>query len=173
MSFASGWIAMTAAMMLPSAIPFVVSFVRSFSRSRLVPVAAGLIVTVYLAVWLVFGLGLFAVSTVVPMPVRSPAVIVAAVAFAGVYALTPLRRAGEAGCMELCRPFAAGGRGALKAALSRGAVYGACCVMCTAGVMLAVFVVGMSDVRVWLVGAAAVFVMKARGWRVIARPAGA
>jgi hypothetical protein len=42
------------------------------------------------------------------------------------------------------------------------------CVLCTAGVMVAVFVVGMSDLRLMAVAAAAVFVVKVRSWSVIA-----
>jgi predicted metal-binding membrane protein len=165
-SFAGGWVVMTAAMMLPSAIPFVVSFSRSFSWDRLWPLAAGLLVLVYMGVWLAVGLGLFAVSTVVPMPMPSVVVTALAVAFAGAYAFSPLRGFGASRCAELCRRFEGTPGGAFRAALSRGGRYGLACVLCTAGVMVAVFVVGMSDLRLMALGAAAVLLVKARSWRV-------
>jgi predicted metal-binding membrane protein len=165
-SFAVAWVAMTAAMMLPSAIPFVVSFGCSFARDRTWPLAAALLVLVYLAVWLVFGLGLYAVTTVVPMPMPSVLVTALAVAFAAAYVLTPLRAGGAARCAEMCRRFEGGSGGAIRAAAARGGRYGLACVECTAGVMLAVFVVGMSDLRLMVAGAAAVLLVKARSWQV-------
>jgi predicted metal-binding membrane protein len=165
-SFAGGWVVMTAAMMLPSAIPFVLSFARSFARDRLWPLAAALLVMVYMAVWLVVGLALFGVSMVIPMPAPSVVVTALAVAFAAAYALTPWRGLGAARCAELCRRFEGTPGGAVRAALSRGGRYGAACVLCTAGVMVAVFVVGMSDLRLMVLGAAAVLLVKAQGWRV-------
>ena len=159
---------MTAAMMLPSAIPFVVSFGRSFSRDRLWPVAAALLVLIYMAVWLIFGLGLFAASTVVAMPAPSGLLTAVGIAFALVYTLIPLREVGSAGCAEMCRRFEGIPGGSLRAAVWRGGRYGVNCVLCTAGVMVAVFVAGMSDWRLVAVGAAAVFLLKIRGWYAIA-----
>lgn len=159
---------MTAAMMLPSAIPFVVSFARSFSGDRLWPAASGVLVLIYLGVWLVFGLALFAVSMAVPMPSPSVLVTALAAAFALAYVLSPLRSFGAARCAELCRRFEGRPGGALRAAVTRGGRYGMACVLCTAGVMVAVFVVGMSDLRLMAVAAAAVFVVKVRSWSVIA-----
>jgi predicted metal-binding membrane protein len=159
---------MTAGMMFPSAIPFVLSFGRAFAGDRMWPAAAALMLLVYLGVWLVFGLVLFAVSMLVPIPMPSLLVSVVAIGFAVVYAMTPLRRAGAARCAELCRRFEGGRRGAIGEAVSRGGRYGFACVLCTAGVMTAVFVAGMSDLRLMLVGAAAVFLLKVKSWSAIA-----
>jgi predicted metal-binding membrane protein len=151
---------MTAAMMLPSAAPFVFSFARGFRREPVWPLALVLLLVVYLAVWTVFGVGLLAVSGWVPPWV--------AIGVAVVYMFTPLRKAGEAGCEELCRRFEGAPGGAARAALVRGSRYGLCCVGCTAGVMVAVFYLGMSDLRLILAGAVAVFLLKVRGWFVVA-----
>jgi predicted metal-binding membrane protein len=67
---------------------------------------------------------------------------------AALYALTPLKRASQARCHELCAlhsplPFSLA-RGAAMA----GVRYGLTCVGCTAGLMVAMLVVGMSNL-VW------------------------
>lgn len=167
-SFGSAWIVMTAAMMLPSATPFVVAFTRGFARDRLWLVGAALLVAAYLAVWAVFGLVLFAVSRVVLLPAPSVAVTLIAVAFAAAYGLSPLRRAGEARCVDMCRRFEGAAGGAVRSAVARGGRYGLGCVLCTAGVMVAVFVVGMSDLRLMAVGTAAVALLKLRSWAAMA-----
>ena len=154
------WVLMTAAMMLPSSVPFVYSFSRGFKRSRVWPVAALLLVAVYLAVWMVFGAGLLAVSGWIPAWV--------ALGVAAVYMLTPLQRMGEAGCATLCRRFEGSPDGALRAAVVRGSRYGLFCVGCTASVMVAVVYIGMSDLRLVALGAVAAFLLKIRGWFAIA-----
>ena len=159
-SFAGGWVAMTAAMMLPSSAPFVYSFARGFKRSPAWPLGVLVVVVVYLAVWMVFGAGLLAVSGWIPAWV--------AIGLAAVYMLTPLQRMGEAGCVRLCRRLEGVRGGALRTALVRGSRYGLFCVACTASVMVAVFYIGMSDVRLIALGAVAVFLLKARSWREVA-----
>ena len=159
-SFAVNWVAMMAAMMLPSTVPFVVAFVRGLDVSRAWPVAAAALLAVYLLVWAWFGVGLFAISNAVGVQLpRDPAAGLA-IAFAGLYALTPLKRAGQARCLEMCRPRTIPSGGAVRAAVVSGGTYGLSCVACSAGVMVALFVVGMSDMRVMVLAAALVFLFK-------------
>lgn len=58
-SFAVNWIAIMAAMMLPSAAPFVMAFVRGLEGSRSWPVGVGVLLAVYLFVWACFGASAF------------------------------------------------------------------------------------------------------------------
>jgi predicted metal-binding membrane protein len=83
-----------------------------------------------------------------------------AIAFAGLYALTPLKRAGQGRCLEMCRQLTLPAGGAVRAAVVAGSAYGLSCVACSAGVMVALFAIGMSDMRVMVVAAALVFLFK-------------
>src|SRR5437588_11621161 len=102
-SFAATWVVMMAAMMLPSAIPVVLEFARTAERRRGWQVATGVLAGTYLGVWLVFGVGCYAVSTALRVPWPSRVVSVGvALALAGVYFAAPSKRASQARCRELC-----------------------------------------------------------------------
>jgi predicted metal-binding membrane protein len=64
-SFAATWLVMTAAMMLPPAIPVVLEFARMAERRRRWQVATGVLVATYLGVWLIFGVVCYALYTAV------------------------------------------------------------------------------------------------------------
>lgn len=159
-SFAVNWIAMMAAMMLPSAAPFVMAFVRGLEGSRSWPVGVGVLLAVYLFVWACFGVGLFAIANAVGVPLARDLAAGLAIAFAGLYALTPLKRAGQARCLEMCRRLTLPAGRAVRAAVVAGSAYGLSCVACSAGVMVALFAVGMSDMTVIVLAAALVFLFK-------------
>src|SRR5207245_6110231 len=55
-SFATAWVVMMAAMMLPSAIPVVLGFARTAERRTGWQVATGVLGGPYLVVWVMFGL---------------------------------------------------------------------------------------------------------------------
>jgi predicted metal-binding membrane protein len=145
-SFAAGWAVMMAAMMLPSALPLVYEFARRSEGRRRWGVATGVLAATYLSIWLGFGLGCYFVLTAFPVsPGVQGAVGGLALALAGVYGLTPLKAASEARCRELCSlhgplPFSLG-----RSALIAGARYGLSCVGCSAGLMVAMAIVGMSN----------------------------
>jgi predicted metal-binding membrane protein len=72
-----------------------------------------------------------------------------ALALAGLYGLTPIKAASEARCRELCSlhgplPFSM-----MRSAIIAGARYGLSCLGCSAGVMVAMAVIGMSNL-VWV-----------------------
>ena len=92
--FVGVWTAMMAAMMLPGALPAVLRFVRG----RRQVFAAPLFAASYVAVWTLFGLAVYAVYR----PHAAWAAGLLAVA-AGIYELTPLKRACRSRCREKVR----------------------------------------------------------------------
>ncbi len=156
-SFIVMWTPMTAAMMAPSALPFIVSVAR---RSRPWPPATGLVVAAYLLVWTAFGVGAYLVSGAVSLPLPAATAAGIAVVFAGLYSLTPLMRAGQARCVAMCREREQVG---VRAAAVAGITYGLSCVACSAGVMMALVVLGMSNPAWVVAGAAVVLLYKVPG----------
>jgi len=157
-SFVITWTAMTAAMMAPSALPFVVAFAR---RAQAWPLPTAVLVAAYLAVWTVFGVAAYLAS--MAFPVLWPAGI--AIAFVGVYAFTPLMRAGQARCISMCRRRDPVEGRRFRAAAGEGLTYGVSCVACSGGVMLALFVLGMSSIVLVAAGSALILIYKiAGGW---------
>jgi predicted metal-binding membrane protein len=97
-SFIGIWTSMMAAMMLPAAVPAILAFVRADSRS-----VAGLwFVASYLAVWLMFGIAAYGLYREHGHTAAGGLTILA-----GLYELTPVKRACRERCHELVR---SGGR---------------------------------------------------------------
>src|SRR5262245_39886414 len=102
-SFAATWVVMMAAMMLPSAIPVVLEFARRAEGRRGWPVATGVLAVTYLGVWLMFGVVCFAIYNAVGMPWPNQTVVIGlALALAGIYSFSPIKRTSQARCRELC-----------------------------------------------------------------------
>ncbi|HEX5415580.1 MAG TPA: DUF2182 domain-containing protein [Chloroflexota bacterium] len=160
-SFAGAWVAMMAAMMLPSAIPLIFEFARESEGRRAWPVATMLLALTYLAVWLAFGLVCYAVYVALgmPWPDQDLAAGVALI-LAGVYALTPLKRASQARCRELCALHGPLPFNLLRGAMIVGVRYGISCAGCSAGLMIAMVLIGMSNLLAAVVLAAAVLIYK-------------
>jgi predicted metal-binding membrane protein len=157
--FAGTWTVMMAAMMLPSALPAVVSFAEILPRRR--AAATSLFAVSYVAVWAVVGIIAFAAFRAIRAADlgflawdRAGAWVAgAAVVIAGVYELTPLKRASLGRCRadadrRVANPAVAGLR------------YGANCVGCSAGLMLVLFALGVMSITWMIVVAALVFVEK-------------
>jgi predicted metal-binding membrane protein len=160
------WVTMMAAMMLPSAAPMVLFFSKiSEQSSRRPALATALFVTGYLIAWAAYGLVAFAifrlVRTVDPPFLawdRAGAEITgAAIVLAGIYQLTPFKRA----CLRTCRtplgfvmhhwqPGAAG-------AVRMGIVHGAWCIGCCWALMVLLFAVGVMSITWMVVVTAIVF----------------
>ena len=146
-----------AAMMVASAVPFFFAHGRDSRR----PMATAAVVLIYVAVWALIGLALDYVMGVVTMPsslLIAPVAVVAAVG----YALTPWGRWARDRCREMAQREPRGTR--FRDALADGATYTACCIVCTAGIMLAVVVVGMSNPLVIAGGAAVMLLYKITHW---------
>ena len=147
-SFAAMWVVMMAAMMLPSAIPVVLEFTRTAERRRRWPVATGVLAVTYLGVWLLFGVVCYAIYTALGMPwPTQPVVVGLALALAGVYSLSPMKRASQARCHELCALHGPLPFNLMRSAAVAGARYGLSCLGCSAALMVAMVLLGMS--RLW------------------------
>jgi predicted metal-binding membrane protein len=150
------WVAMMAAMMLPSAVPAARVVARASRALPTVLFAAG-----YLAVWTAFGLGAYGLFRLVTSfdigrlawdqdgPYLAGAVIIAA----GIYELTPLKER----LLRVCRrPHETDDRGALSA----GLVNGLDCVGCCVGLMAVLFALGVMSLFWMVVIAGVIFVEK-------------
>ena len=144
-SFAVTWVVMMAAMMLPSAIPVVLEFARTAEGRRGWPVATGVLAVTYLGVWLIFGVG-YAMYTAARMPwPNQPLVVGLAFALAGAYSVSPIKRASQARCRELCALHGPLPFNLMRSAAVAGARYGWSCLGCSAALMVAMVLIGMSS----------------------------
>ena len=145
-SFAAMWVVMMAAMMLPSAIPVVLEFARAAERRRRWPVATGVLAVTYLGVWLLFGVVCYAIYTALGMPwPTQPVVVGLALALAGVYSISPIKRASQARCRELCALHGPLPFNLMRSAVVAGVRYGLSCLGCSAALMVAMVLLGMSS----------------------------
>jgi predicted metal-binding membrane protein len=150
-SFATSWAVMMAAMMLPSALPLVYEFARRLEGRRRWQAATGVLAATYLSIWLGFGFACYFVLNALPVPRTDQGPVGGvALALAGLYGLTPIKAASKARCRELCSlhgplPFTL-----VRSALIAGTRYGLSCVGCSAGLMAAMALIGMSNLG-WVV----------------------
>jgi len=145
-SFATIWVVMMAAMMLPSAIPVVLEFARTAERRRGWQVATGVLAVTYLGVWLIFGVVCYAIYTAARMPWPNQGVVVGlALALAGVYSVSPIKRASQTRCRELCALHGPLPFNLMRSAAVAGARYGLSCLGCSAALMVAMVLIGMSS----------------------------
>jgi predicted metal-binding membrane protein len=144
-SFVTAWTVMMAAMMIPSATPLVFEFARTAEGRRGWRAATALMSVTYLGVWLAFGVVCYALYNAVGMPWPNQGLVGgAALVIAGLYALTPLKRASEARCREICALHGSLPFNLQRSAIVVGARYGLSCLGCSAGLMVAMVLVGMS-----------------------------
>jgi predicted metal-binding membrane protein len=149
-SFAVSWVVMMAAMMLPTAVPLVFEFARSAEGRTGWLAATGLLGLTYLSVWLAFGLICYALRSALPMSLPNQGLVgLVALVLAGLYALTPIKRASEARCRELCALHGALPFNLMRSALVVGVKYGLSCVGCSAALMVAMVIIGMSNLT-WI-----------------------
>jgi len=150
-SFVASWAVMMAAMMLPSATPLVFEFARNAEGRRGWRTATALLGVTYLGVWLAFGIVCYTLYNAVGMPWPNQRIIGgAALVIAGLYALTPLKRASETRCHELCALHGPLPFNLVRSAVVVGARYGLTCIQCSAGLMLVMVLIGMSNL-VWMI----------------------
>jgi predicted metal-binding membrane protein len=148
----AGWTLMTMAMMLPPALPLLRAFKRlTAGRTDAVRLIT-LVITAFLAVWILAGGALYLAGTLLnmllvgtPVLAERPWLLAGLAAFlAGAYQFTPLKMA----CLDACRSpmsvimtrWHAAHPG--RASLSIGAAYGAICVGCCWALMLLSVVAG-------------------------------
>jgi predicted metal-binding membrane protein len=140
------WLAMTAAMMLPSATPAVLLV------DRLSPPATPRFLLGYLFAWSAYGLAAYGLARgAVAADIVQSGAAGPLIAAAGLYGLTPLKRA----CLRRCRnPLSFLLQHERLGPLRTGALHGAYCVGCCAGLMVVLFAVGIMSVF-WMVVVAA------------------
>jgi predicted metal-binding membrane protein len=159
--FVGIWLTMTMAMMLPSAAPTTLMFSHLGRASQTTLFVAG-----YLLTWVAFGVFAYIVSRLareaapafIAWDRQGPWVAGAALTAAGVYQLTPLKTA----CLRHCRSplhFLLHRRGGSLGALRAGLGHGGYCVGCCAGLMLALFALGIMSVF-WMAVAAVVILVE-------------
>jgi predicted metal-binding membrane protein len=146
-----------AAMMVPTAAPFFLAYARDTRR----PPAIATVVLLYVATWAAIGLALDYVMSQIVMP-SSLLVVAIAVGFALVYAATPWGRWAREQCRQMSRRVRRGST--FRDAVAEGATYAACCVLCSAAVMLVLVVLGMSNPLVIMAGAVVMLCYKLIPW---------
>ena len=150
-AFAAGWALMMAAMMFPSATPLVFEFARNAEGRRGWQAATALLGVTYLGIWLAFGVACYVVYNAVGMPWPNQGLVGGvALILAGLYALTPLKRATEARCRELCAVHGPLPFNLMRSAVVAGGRYGLSCLGCSAGLMLAMVLIGISNLT-WMI----------------------
>ena len=123
--FVGLWVSMMAAMMLPGAVPAVLRRVRASGQVRAAPLFVGM----YLAVWALVGVAVYALYR----PHGSVVAGVAAIA-AGAYELTPLKQRFRRRCLQNA---------------GAGLKFGLCCVGSSIGLMLMLVALGVMSVT-WM-----------------------
>jgi predicted metal-binding membrane protein len=148
-----GMAASMAVMMVPTAAPFFIAYGRDSRR----PLAIAALVVIYLVVWAAIGAAVGMLMNQVMQP-PSQLITAAAIVFAGLYAIAPWSRWARARCSALCRPAVRGD--GVRDALTDASAYTVCCIVCSAGVMVVLAVIGMSNVLALTAGAAALLLYK-------------
>jgi predicted metal-binding membrane protein len=155
-TFVVSWAVMMAAMMLPSALPVVFEFAQHAERRRGWQAATAVLGVTYLGIWLAFGVVCYALYNALGMPWPNQGLIGgAALVIAGLYALTPLKRASEAWCRERCALHSPLPFNLTRSAIVAGLRYGSSCLGCSAGLMVAMVLIGLSNLA-WMIGLSAV-----------------
>ena len=164
------WVVMMAAMMFPSVWPVVMIYaavVRTRGRGSIPLFLVG-----YLLAWESFGVLAYlgyvgagvAMESVKPLAERLPLLTGAVVIAAGLYQLTPLKRACLAHCQGPVEYLASHWRAGAGGALRMGLGHGAYCLGCCWGLMLALFALGVMDLR-WMATVSAVIAVEKLGPR--------
>jgi predicted metal-binding membrane protein len=155
------WAVMMTAMMLPTAAPLILLYAAATRRNTQVERAAGHIYALaagYVCVWALFSVTATALQRIlagalVLTPMMEPSTPLAGaviLAIAGVYQLTPLKRA----CLRACRSplgfMMQRWRNTAAAAFRLGARHGAYCLGCCWALMLILFAGGVMNLAVIL-----------------------
>jgi predicted metal-binding membrane protein len=158
--FVGTWVAMMAAMMLPSVAPMALLFAavsRERARRGGERISTWIFLSGYFATWTAYGLAAYGVYRALraldfhflAWSEHGPLIAGSALAAAGVYQLTPLKRV----CLRHCRSplhFVLGSwRGGKLGATRMGIEHGAFCVGCCWGLMVILFALGAMSL-VWM-----------------------
>lgn len=165
--FLLAWGIMMVAMMLPSAVPMIALYAvvrRNAAKTGRKSLSEVAFTCIYVAVWVAMGVPIYLGSLVIAdqpqLEPMLPYALAAVLILAGVYQLTPLKRA----CLRVCRnPLSffmsrsrTGYRGSFELALEHAAY----CVGCCWGLMLVLVAAGAMALNWVLLIAALVFIEK-------------
>jgi predicted metal-binding membrane protein len=167
--YVGGWVLMTAAMMLPTALPLLGIFGRLVEGRPDRALLLTLVILGYLSIWGVFGLAVHGIDLLLHgLVVAHPSLtfngwIIGAgvLALAGAFQFSRLKY----DCLDKCRaPFSFvnehwRGRVASRQAFQLGAHHGLFCVGCCWAIMLLMFVVGTGSVG-WMLALGAVMAIE-------------
>jgi len=167
--FMAAWVAMSAAMMLPTVWPVLDRFTH---MARLQPLAAFLLLMAlftggYLAVWGAFGLVAFAgdwllhrlVEALEPLSRVEPFIGGGVLLLAGAYQFSPLKGACLSQCQSPIGFLIRFWRPGLPGALRLGLRHGLFCLGCCWALMLVMFGVGITNLA-WMLGLAVLFYLE-------------
>jgi predicted metal-binding membrane protein len=183
MLYVGGWLLMTAAMMLPTALPLLRRFERLVAARPERHVLVGLLITRYLAVWGGFGIAAHLLDTALHAAVRQSdwfatngwLIGALVLGIAGGFQFTRLKYH----CLDHCRtPFSFiaqhwHGRRPKRDAFVLGAHHGLFCVGCCWAIMLLMFAVGTGNVGWMLALGVVMAVEKNLAWgKLVSRPLG-
>ncbi len=151
------WVAMTLAMMLPTAGPMILTYAEiadTAARKRETVVSPLILTAGYVAVWLGFAVAAAALQAALPGEIlaagRTGALISGAlIMIAGLYQFSPLKRS----CLTLCQQpfpfFFANWTTATAGVFRLGLRQGLYCLGCCAAMMLLMFATGVMNV-IWM-----------------------
>lgn len=170
--FMSMWTAMMVAMMLPASAPMVVAFARTQAGQRSAGrphVSPAFFLTPYLVVWSMFGVLAFGLSRAVGAMAGDsmwatdhlPRLAGALLVMAGIYQLTPLKRACLARCRTPLSFMITYWREGRLGAMSMGLRHGMYCLGCCWLLFLVLLPIGVMNVVAMVAVAALVFAEKA------------
>jgi predicted metal-binding membrane protein len=168
--FLAIWLAMMAAMMLPSVWPAVLAYAKAGAGRR--DTSVPLFVAGYLLVWECVGVLAYVAYVAVgillaSMPdlaMRLPVVAGVLIVVAGLYEFSLLKTK----CLEVCQRPSASLEGSWRdgaiGGLSMGLKHGMVCLGCCSGLMVVLFALGAMDLR-WMVAVAALIALEKLGPR--------
>ena len=170
--FVGAWVLMMAAMMLPSVAPMALTFARVTSerakKGQAAFVPTWIFILGYFAAWTAFGLAAYLIDHLIRSlelawlagDREGPMAAGVAIAAAGLFQLTPLKRV----CLTHCRSpldfFLGSWREGAGGALRMGLHHGLLCVGCCWGLMLVLFAVGVMSLFWMALIAVLIFVEK-------------
>lgn len=165
------WLAMTAAMMLPTVIPSILVQYRLADGAGSGTTTSASFVVGYLAMWLLAGLvplaanlGFRALPTSVAHSSALTYASAAVLVLAGAYQFTPLKLWAVASCLDAvgCAVPAGGSTSGPLASLAAGARHARSCITCCWAMMAVLLVVGLMNLP-WMLVLAAIFTIE-KSW---------
>ena len=167
--FLTTWVVMMGAMMFPAVAPVVLVYTQYTRRQTTSwTVHAALFLTGYVVIWTAVGMVAWMIVallepplTAIPIVQAAPQLFLgAALVAAGLYQLTPLKKACLGHCRSPMRWIFLGFRPGKSGALRMGLEEGVFCLGCCAGLMVMLLAVGLASVGWMAAVAAIIFVEK-------------